>query len=270
MYTDWIQGEKFIGIADYVYVPHGAKKDLYNLQNTLCVDELRDADVIYTHTDHIPQLFELIANWHKEVIVVSHNSDACAETHIPENVIKWHSQNVNMLSDKVQSLPIGLENNRWFPKIGKKELMLSLLERPRIIKNLVYVNHNIKTNKAERQPVYDLLAGKQWATLEMGKNGSNFEHYLQSIYNHRFVVCPEGNGMDTHRTWECLYLGTIPIEKRNNNNLQYTDLPISFVNSWDEITPDFLMSEYIRIHDMQWDRSKLTFEYWKNKIRNYV
>ena len=66
----------------------------------------------------------------------------------------------------------------------------------------------------------------------MRNNGDNFDGYLDNIYNHRFVLCPEGNGIDTHRLWECLYMGTIPIVKANKNVRFYEDLPILMVNEW--------------------------------------
>lgn len=73
--------------------------------------------------------------------------------------------------------------------------------------------------------------------------------------------------MDTHRTWECLYMNTIPIEKRNNNNVFYKNLPVCFVDSWEEVTEEFLAKEYVRIKSKEWNLEMLKFEFWKNKIR---
>ena len=130
----------------------------------------------------------------------------------------------------------------------------------------MYMNHNIKTNRNERLKLYQIFEGKSWITIEYGTNGHKFDNYINNIYNHKFVICPEGNGIDTHRTWETLYMGTIPIEKRNINNQFYIDLPICFVNDWNKITEKFLESEYIRIKQSMLDTDKLDFKYWKNKI----
>jgi hypothetical protein len=65
-------------------------------------------------------------------------------------------------------------------------------------------------------------------------------------------------------------MGSIPIEKRNINNQFYTDLPILFVDSWEEINEALLQDEYERIIHCQWNMDKLNFEYWKNKILSYV
>ena len=65
-------------------------------------------------------------------------------------------------------------------------------------------------------------------------------------------------------------MGCIPIEKRNLNNRFYEDLPICFVNDWEEITEEFLVRELIRIRTTDWNMEKLTFAYWANKIQNYA
>ena len=44
--------------------------------------------------------------------------------------------------------------------------------------------------------------------------GWNSFFYRRILLNYMFVICPEGNGIDTHRMWEALYLRTIPIIKK--------------------------------------------------------
>lgn len=264
---DWIQGEKFIGLADYKYSPKSKSTDDYdNLQNTLNLHRVKNCDIIYTHLMYVKQLFEILNLISGRVIVVSHNGDNRIDDffEIPNSVEKWYTQNVNVKNPKVESIPIGLENNRWSIRLMKKEKMETKLLIPKTLKNLVYMCHNTKTNYIERIKPYKILGEKSWVTSE---TNSSFDQYLNNLYNHKFMICPEGNGLDTHRMWECLYMGTIPIEKRNINNQYYTDLPISFVDDWEEVTVDFLAKELERIQSGTWNMEKLTFEYWKNKIR---
>ncbi len=131
---------------------------------------------------------------------------------------------------------------------------------------MLYLNHNIKTNPAKRQLPYDILGGRAWVTTANGSNGQGFDNYLDNIYNHPFVVCPEGNGIDTHRVWECLYMATIPIQIRNINNQFYTDLPILFIDSWEELTERFLSDKFMEFAETKWNLQKLDFNYWKDKI----
>jgi hypothetical protein len=268
---DWITGEKFKSIADFTFAPKVRANDDYdNLQNTLDLSLVKDNDIIYTHTMYVEQLFALLNNIHHSVIIITHNSDrsVTGNEKWPGRIIKWFSTNVNYKRDFIESIPIGLENERWFPKLHKKDVMEWRLSQKKEYKNLVYMNHNVNTNPNKRQEPYDLLAGKRWVTTDCGKNGQGFAEYINNIYRHNFVICPEGNGIDTHRVWETLYMGSIPIIKSCINFSFYQDLPICYVDNWSDLTYDFLSEELNRIKRTDWNLEKLTFEYWKNKILN--
>jgi hypothetical protein len=85
------------------------------------------------------------------------------------------------------------------------------------------------------------------------------------------MICPEGNGIDVHQPWESLYINTIPIQRKNINNSGWRELPICWVDEWDQITDEnFLLSEYKRITESKFDLSKIDFDYWKNKIQNSI
>jgi hypothetical protein len=269
---DCIQGDKFKSLANWLYSPVVKSNEDYDgLPNTFRIKELHDNDIIYTHTTYVKQLFSLLELTIRKVVVITHNSDINIDATFesPVNVIRWYSQNVNVVDPFIKSLPIGLENNRWFPELHKKEKMQTILETWKVQKNLMYVNHNVSTNPHERMKPYVLFAGKPWVTLEKGNNGKGFDEYLNNIYTHPFVLCPQGNGIDTHRLWECLYLGTIPIVKKCIHNTFYSDLPICEVHDWEEIDETFLNHELHRIQNTEYDLSKLTFSYWADKIRNH-
>jgi FkbM family methyltransferase len=283
--TDWICGELFKKVADYLYAPkHKLTDDYDNLINTTNWSALEECNIIYTHTIYVKTLFDIIKHINKKFVIVTHNCDCRIEEFgivtpngrsevssidyytLPDNVIKWFSSNVKVENPRIESLPIGIENRMWRRTPPKKELMVEKLTKEREYKNLLYVNHCIETNVKERVEPYELFKDKSWVTIEKGKNGQKFENYIDNIYNHKFMICPEGNGIGTHRTWECLYLGTIPIEKRSINNSFYTDLPICFVDEWSDINKRFLESEFKRIKGLSWNTYKLTFAYWRDKI----
>ena len=269
--TDWITGEKFIGVADFVYYPKGAK-DCNPLENTFCPCALKEKNIVYTHTLYVRQLFEEIKKIPVKFVVVTHNCDEnINESYLPlpDNVIRWFTQNVNVKHSRIESIPIGLENDKWFKNLHKKEKMLAKLEEPKKYKNLVYLNSNIKTNLAERQPLYDLFADKSWTTAIHGVNGQEFDEYLDNIYNHKFVFCPNGNGIDTHRLWETLYMKSVPIVKRDINNWFYNKLPILYVDDWSEVTKKKLDTEW-DMFNWTFNKEKLRFSYWENKIRSYA
>jgi len=267
---DFIVGEKFYDVADFVFSIENPN-DYNRLVNTFDINKLSTINIVYLHTMYKDYFFEVIKDLDKIFIVVTHNSDTNINSvdNLPKNVIKWYSQNVNVKDDRLVSLPIGLENSRWFAEIQKQKKIMDKLNTDKKNRNLVYMNHNINTNIKERIISFDLLKDKDFVTTQMLSNGQNYDNYIDNIYNHKFVICPEGNGIDTHRKWETLYLKSIPIEKRNINSSFYEDLPICFVDSWEDITEDYLNREYNRIINSNWNLNKLDMFYWKNEIIKY-
>jgi hypothetical protein len=195
-----IQGEKF--------------KTLHNGEN-----------IFYRNTHDVNNFFDNI-NFDNDFILISHNSDGNITDNplrdfdadvkkIPKNLKRWFGQNLNYESDIIESIPIGFENSEWFPEIRKIQKLLDIILTPKNIKNLVYLNLNILNNPSVRQPIYDMLKDKHYVTTEYGRNGLTYDNYLNNLYNHRFMVCPEGNGIDVHQPWESLHVNTIPIQKKN-------------------------------------------------------
>ncbi len=60
--------------------------------------------------------------------------------------------------------------------------------------------------------------------------------YSRLASEFRFVACPRGNGVDTHRVWETLYRGSVPIVIDNewSRSLDYLNFPIIRVLAWTE------------------------------------
>lgn len=261
---EFITGEKFVSLSDQIFSINDVN-DYYKYKNTL--DLNKNPNVIYTHVHYIKYLFETLENCEKELIIISHNSDNnTPDIKIPKCVKKWYSQNVTIKNDKIESIPIGLENNMWFPHINKKQKMIDKISKQKNYRKLLYINHNVNTNKKERIEPYQIFSNNQWCSIINGQNGFNFESYIDNIYNHKFVLCPDGNGIDTHRLWETIYLKSIPIVKRSINTNFYNDLPICYVDNWKEINEQFLNNEYNRINSCNFNLEKLDMNYWKNKI----
>ena len=264
--ADIITGERFWGLSDMVYSPDikSITDDWNPLKDTFEIDGLKDGDIIYTHTLYVKFLFDKLRNKKGNYVLITHNSDINIDNtfYIPKCIYKWYAQNVNTLNPKIESIPIGLENSRWFPEREKKKKILQKPNEHKTYRNLVYLNFSIATNPSIRGKIYKMFEDKPWVTSYRGSNATGgFDEYLDNVYNHKFMICPEGNGIDVHQPWECLYVGSIPIERRNINNQFYTDLPICFVDKWSELTEDFLNSEYERITTSKWNMKKISFEY---------
>jgi hypothetical protein len=112
-----------------------------------------------------------------------------------------------------------------------------------------------------------------------------FREYITEMANYKFTLSPRGQGPDCLRTWEALIIGTIPIVMRGQYGFWFTpgnplmprasqldtlyeDLPILIIESWTQITKEFLDAKYIEIASKKYDIRKLYTEYWHAKIKN--
>ena len=188
-----------------------------------------------------------------------------------KNCDTWFSINKNCLNEKLISLPLGITNNTnegaVFPIFGNTDIMIETIGLDRSIQNLVYMNFNIGTYLGERQRCYYLFSDKDWVTK--GSHVPTLEGrrvFLKELRNHKFVLCPRGNGVDTHRLWETLYMGSIPIVKKDIAVNDFNDLPILFVDDWTDLNEIMLEEKYKEITMGKWNMEKLKFSYWKKKI----
>jgi hypothetical protein len=78
------------------------------------------------------------------------------------------------------------------------------------------------------------------------------DEYFSRMKQHKFVISPEGNGIDCHRHYEALMCGCIPIlERHPGTEKKYANLPILYTTDYSEITEDYLCEVYEK---MQWKK----------------
>lgn len=187
----------------------------------------------------------------------------------------WFTVNKQTNYKNVFSLPLGITNNTNESHLhhiyGNVDCMIQVMNETIEKTNLVYMNFNINTYQIERENVWNLFHDKPWTTIGSIENTMEGRiKFLREIKSNYFVLCPRGNGLDTHRLWETLYMGSIPIVKRDIGNKEFEDLPICFIDRWEEITPEFLEKEKERIQNNSWNMDCLKISYWINKIQNYL
>jgi hypothetical protein len=177
---------------------------------------------------------------------------------------------VNSQTLRVNGIPLGITNDCDDSPIhriyGNTAIMKKALDIPRVIQNRVYLNFSVNTHPS-RRVVYNMFKYFSWVTVgEQIQTLNGRFKFLQTIRNHEFVLCPRGNGVDTCRLWETLYMGSIPIVQRDIAHRDWEDLPIAWVNSFSEVTPEWLDSQLTRIQEGTWNMEKLKLSYWVKKI----
>jgi hypothetical protein len=256
---------------------------MYTLEDIITSDKylsLCNSDIKYIKTDTLyldtPIMWRGNIHLHENSrIWISGHSDYGITSYIYNKYKNcnevWFAINKECSSPNLFAIPLGITNDCDDSPIhriyGNTNIMLEVMSMEKKYTNLVYMNFSINTFPVERQFIWDLFKDASYVTI--GNAVPTIEGrrvFLEEIRNHKFVLCPRGNGIDTHRLWETLYMGSIPIVRRECALEEFTDLPIVWINDWKEVTEDFLNSEYDRIINTTWNMEKLKFSYWKKRI----
>jgi hypothetical protein len=73
----------------------------------------------------------------------------------------------------------------------------------------------------------------------------DFSSYLSKLGKYKFAICPPGNGIDSHRIWECLYLNVIPILIRSDFTERINKrFACVLLDSWNDFDADKILADY--------------------------
>ena len=223
------------------------------------IREPKEGEIIkfFVRVDLIHQFFK-----HKQTkpyILVTHNGDTPISDEFliymnDTNLIRWYSQNVKTYHPKLKSIPIGIANEIW--PHGDELVFNNVIQSNHEKSQLVYANFDVATNIIERSHCLNILQSNNITKREC----IPFNLYLEELSKSYFVVSPDGNGIDCHKTWEALYVKTIPIVTRSINIEHYKDLPIIILNDWSEFN---VLDYNISLYEKLWadfNRESLTID----------
>lgn len=233
---EFITGNKFKRACHYSYDENGFIKHSEPIND----ETLK----IFVKIDYVHSFFNL--NLDTQYILFTHNGDLPINDNYSHymytpNLLKWYGQNVMTIHPKLLSIPIGIANEIW--PHGDEKVLSEVIGQNITKERLIYVNFDVNTNRRERN--YCLSELNQRG-LEM-QTKLPFKEYLEEVAKSYFVVSPNGNGVDCHKTWEALYLKTIPIVTKSINVEFYLDYPIIVIDSWSDFNPlDYTIDFYYK------------------------
>ena len=179
----------------------------------------------------------------KFIIFTSHE-DTPIDEHIklPDNVLAIYATNAIYNDDRVIPFPYGLQrplgrDNRL--QIIKEELDVKIEPT-----KLLYINCGIERHK-EREPLVN-FEGLPWATTRFDKDSKFFPYeryrdFLDEMRDHKFMICPQGHGIDCHRNWELLYMKRVPVMRKHPYfERLMKGFPVLFVDNWYDVTEGLL------------------------------
>jgi hypothetical protein len=255
-----ISGEKFQMLADITIGTFD--KILYNPNNNkfskeiVNIDEIFDItkyNKIFVFTDNLEQFNNKFKDQLYDKIIISHNSDhGINDQYINSlnNIKKQYSQNCLILHKNLCAIPIGIENMQWF------DHQIFHTERNKNVHKTKYIYFNFCLNThPSRLVCHQQLKDKiEWTPVVPKKE------YFHELHKHKYAICPRGNGLDTHRLWEALYLDVIPIVLKGDY-VQIDSLPIIVLNSWTDLDVQNISNNFI-----SQNISKISFKYWQDEI----
>jgi hypothetical protein len=255
--------------------------------------------IIFIRTDYIPNFIDQLLNFTNRFILITASNDdhcvpylnfPCKDDNYKNKVdkllnkyelVRWYTKNPAIVHDKLMGFPLGpkwqWKTTRFFGESKEEHLRIynNLCLKPEqdlydinSKPNLLYINYAQTTSN----PLYSPHKGMRHSLTNLLRNkfdfrgGTSFENYMKELKTYKFCVSPPGRGIDTHRAWEALMMGTIPIMISTTQDHIFERLPVIIIESWEQITKDFLNEQYEDIILKTYDFDILYTNYWDNLL----
>ena len=259
---------KKLGIENYSIIHQDSRQIIYKLKNF----SIRKNVTIFTNTYFLKDLFYLLKKVDSKynLTIVTNQTDHLLNYEFykrkPDCVKYWYSINLEHVNQNLIPIPLGLSNN-YSPKNLLPADLTAMNSEFTEKEDKMYVNFNSNTNFSEREALYEKFKDLDWAVAQ--NSNLTKENYFSELSKYKFSLSPWGNGVDTHRVWESLYIGTIPITKYHHTFSTSSDLPILFVNDYSEITENLLLKYNESFDQSKFNLKKLENSYWSDLINNH-
>jgi hypothetical protein len=261
----FISGDTFRKMADLVW-----EKSSKNFDTA----DVKPHSIIFAESDCVFDLKDkILNNLSHPITLILGNSD---QNHGEDflflkdnlNIKKIYAQNLASDMNGFIPLPIGLEN-AWRSSHGdvsafKKLMRIESKRIPRVMWTFT-----IETNPKVRGAAATEL--KRVSVADKFGQKSSREH-RKLLMSYSFIASPPGNGLDTHRCWEAMYLGCIPVVLKSHMNNFYEELglPIWVIDSYSqlELINELELDQKYEEYRPRFENKALWFDYWQKEIRS--
>ena len=245
---------------------------------TFEVEKVRENDLVFLNLDQFNQFVSVlhaIPPRYRFVLITQNSDKPFTNDHfkrIAPYVSKVYAINNLCNYEPVKTIPIGFQDSS-----------LSIIQKCRLRgmtrKNiLLYMNFALNTNKIKRTEclksfyetgdypsnLRDRIVPDVSSRMQMSFSQEPYQFRMQSrvkdwvvrdgkvdretfyakIARAKYVLCPEGTGIDCHRTYEAIYFDAIPVMKSNEMNNFFKEIPVVIVSDWRMVTKEWLLDNY--------------------------
>jgi len=202
-------------------------------------------DIVFVKTDYLKNSYfqqEILPKIQNPFTLVSGISSYTTDDYQPilDNpfVTRWFCTNPPIKHEKVTGLPIGFEEKE---RDGGNQITLRKFLNSKsddMINKILLPYHTASTNPIRQKSIEYL---KTLDFVDVQEEKLSFHEYLKLLSKYKYCICLEGAGYDTHRNYECLLVGSVPIMKKSNVKFIYDDwnLPSIFLDNWEDVNQSF-------------------------------
>lgn len=184
----------------------------------------------------------------------------------PNSIQKVFAQNWMGEDPRVEVLPIGIENlrlgNNGRPSLFREDMVNREKLRKILVGPFAYTH-------PEREIFRSLQSSENLECLSPSERLTS-RKYAEVSSRFTGIAAPRGNGKDTHRFWECLYRGSVPIVIKDSWSAKFIDLgiPLLEIDSWEELSHLDLFESRELNPILPKHVAALDWEFWRIKIKN--
>jgi len=254
----------------------------------------RENTKIFILNDLIPDYISFLISLNKPFTILSHsnipycmpyytypNVDTSMRNKMDELLNKpelkaWYTKNPAIVHDKLKILPLGPKwnwNSRELYGEDREKMMIYYNQLDAetnfhlFKQNLIYTNFSLLTTDSPFFSPHIQIRNNLHSQIKdrfpMEKN-TDFYTYMDSLKNSKFCFSPPGKGIDTHRTYEALLMGCIPIMVSTPLDKVFEDLPVIIEDNWSKIDELYLEQKYKELKERKYNFNKLYLDYWEN------
>jgi len=233
-----ISGKSFSDVCAWIYDPRYRERPFMQWGS-------RQGDWVFINGEYLDQFLNIRLATPKRFNIIIHNADqpfdeARLRKTLPR-ALHIYAINTTVQHPQLTTIPLG------FPDSGLKHLSSIRPSTDRHIE--IYSNFSAGTNVIARAECLKAFEGDPRVVRKSPEGRAQPEYYNDMCHS-KFVLCPEGTGMDTHRVYEALACGATPVVLHGPLDNLYSKLPVCIVNSW---TDPFYVSDKQPILDVkQW------------------
>lgn len=234
-------------LADHILDIKYNNRKVHHSYPPFIIDNIKEGDTIFVKTDLLPMFFKQICpRIKKRFYLLTGVAGLDIQEHYKifieqYKIIKWIGCNILFDHEKVFKIPIGFAENE---QEEGNQLLLDELYNNKIPLdkkiNKILITPMGNTHD-DRNNILSLFNNKDYCNIL--KNRIPFKEFMNEINRFKFVLCPRGRGTDTHRFWEILLMGSIPIVEKSGLDTLYKQFPCIIVDSYSDINSD-LINQY--------------------------